>query len=286
MTTRVDGALERVAYGTKRLLLTALPALYALTCLFPIAWLFYTTFKTMPEFATNVLAPPRSFLNVDNYVHVLTKVPILRSMLNTARITGISLVFIVLFAFVNGYFLARVKFVGKSLLSAIYMCSLFIPIHSILVPTYILFSASGIYNKWYSTILPCICMEMATSIFLVASYVKTIPKELEEAAVIDGSSFARTLFRIVLPVSKPVLATCGIISFFHCWNEFPYSLILFNKEAFYTLPLALMRFKGDHVIDYPRMMTSMFVSIVPALVIYVCFSKQIIKGMVAGAIKG
>ncbi len=281
-----SGAKRRAPVTIAGILLTSVPTIYAMTCLIPIVWLFYTTFKSMPQFAANVLALPKSFLYWDNYVHVLTKMNILRSMFNTVRITVISLSFIVLFSFVNGYFLARVRFLGKSLLTVLYMCSLFIPIHAILVPTYILFSAAGIFNKWYSTIFPCIGMELATSIFLVASYIRTMPKELEEAAVIDGSSFNRTLFSIVFPIAKPVLTTCAIISFFHLWNEFPYSLILFNKEAFYTLPLALMRFKGEHYTDYPRMMTSIFVSIVPALAMYISFSKQIIKGVVTGAMKG
>jgi raffinose/stachyose/melibiose transport system permease protein len=267
-------------------LTTSIPAIYAITCVLPFVWLFYTSFKTMPEFSANVIALPKSFLNFDNYVHVLTQINILRHMLNTARITAIALLFILSFAFINGYFLSRIRFRGKAVLSAAFMCSLFIPIHALLVPTYILFSSTGLYNKWYSTILPCVGMELATSIFLVSSYVSAIPKELEEAAMIDGSSFSRTLFTIILPVAKPVLVTCGIISFFHCWNEFPYSLILFNKEAFYTLPLALMRFKGEYVIDYPRMMTTIFVSIIPALMIYVAFSKQIIKGMLVGSVKG
>ena len=165
------------------------------------------------------------------------------------------------------------------------MFNLFIPVHAILVPTYVMFSALKISNHWFSTILPITCMEMTTTVFLVMAYVSTVP-ELEEAASIDGASFNRIMFAVVMPVVKPVLVTCGIISFFHCWNEFPFSLVLFNRETFYTLPLALMRFKGEYVTDYPRIMTSIFVSIVPGLLTYVFFSKQIIRGMMAGAIKG
>ena len=103
---------------------------------------------------------------------------------------------------------------------------------------------------------------------------------------VERSSFSRTMFSIVLPTVRPVLVTCGIISFFHVWNEFPFSLILFNDERYYTMPLMLMRFKGEYFTDYPRVMTSLFVAIIPALIIYSLFSKQIIKGMMAGAVKG
>lgn len=284
MSKKEGGKSVAARIGT--IFLNLIPFVFAITCIIPVVWLFYSTFKTQTEFAANPLALPSTFSNISNYEYVLTKIPLLQSMFNTVRITVIVLFFVLLFAFINGYFIARFRFKGRRFLSVLYTCNLFIPAHAILVPTYILFSKLNLYNHWFSTILPCICLELTTTIFLVKGYVTSVPKELEEAASIDGSSFTRTLFTIVLPVVRPVLVTCGIITFFHVWNEFPFSLILFDKEKFYTLPLALMRFKGEYVTDYPRVMTSMFVSIVPALVIYACFSKQIIKGMMAGAIKG
>lgn len=262
------------------------PMLYALTCIFPVVWLFYTTFKTQTEFSIDVLALPRSWANLTNYEYVLKKMPIFQAMFNTMRVTLIVLLLVLFFAFVNGYFMARFRFRGKNALSLIYMSNLLIPIHAILVPVYIMFTKLGLSNHWYSTIIPCVCMELTTSIFLVRSYVESVPRELEEAASIDGSSFSRTMFRIILPTVRPVLVTSGIISFFHVWNEFPFSLILFKDERDYTMPLMLMRFKGEYFTDYPRVMTSIFVAIIPALVVYSLFSKQIIKGMMAGAVKG
>lgn len=262
------------------------PMLYALTCVFPVVWLFYTTFKTQTEFSIDVLALPRSWANLTNYEYVLKKMPILQAMFNTMRVTLIVLLLVLFFAFVNGYFMARFRFRGKNTLSLIYMSNLLIPIHAILVPVYIMFTKLGLSNHWYSTIIPCVCMELTTSIFLVRSYLESVPRELEEAASIDGSSFSRTMFRIILPTVRPVLVTSGIISFFHVWNEFPFSLILFKDERDYTMPLMLMRFKGEYFTDYPRVMTSIFVAIIPALVVYSLFSKQIIKGMMAGAVKG
>jgi len=267
-------------------LVNFLPFVYAVTCIIPIVWLFITTFKSMAEFSVSTFALPKSFFNFDNYAYVLNQIHLPRAMFNTARITVIVLVLVLLLAFINGYFIARFRFKGRGLLKGLFACTLVIPIHAILVPTYILFSRIGLYNHWYSTILPMVCMELTVSIFLVTNYVQSIPREMEEAAAIDGSSFSSTLFRIILPVVKPVLVTCGIISFFHCWNEFPFSLILFSKEEYYTLSLSLMRFKGEYTTDYPRIMTTIFVSIIPALLVYIAFSKQIINGMMAGAVKG
>lgn len=263
----------------------ALPMLVALTCIVPIVWLLYSSFKTTTEFESNVMALPKT-LDVSNYLYIFqnTKMPLY--IYNTFRNTAIALVFILLFGYVNGYFFARVKFRMSKVLFGFYMCNLFIPIHALLVPTYILFSAAGIVNRWFSTIPAMVCMELTTTIFLIKSYVKTIPKDIEEAAAIDGSSFGQTMFRIIMPLAKPVLITAGIIAFFHCWNEFSYSLVLLNDDQIMTVPLSLTRFKSESRIDYPRMMAAMMTAISPALIAYVLFSKQIIKGMIAGAVKG
>lgn len=124
------------------------------------------------------------------------------------------------------------------------------------------------------------------SIFLVQGYVKGIPTELEEAAAIDGSNFSKTMFGIILPVCKPILVTVAIINVFSCWNEFSFALILIQKRALYTVPLGLKQFTGQFTSDYPKMMAAMLITMAPIVVFYFVFSKQIIKGMVAGAVKG
>ncbi len=127
---------------------------------------------------------------------------------------------------------------------------------------------------------------MPIVIFLVENYVHSIPVEMEEAATLDGSSFSRTLFSIILPICRPVLVTAGIIQFFTCWNEFSFALVLVSKDTLVTLPVGMTLFKGQYSTDYPGMMAAMFLSILPAIAIYLAFSKQIIKGMVTGAVKG
>ena len=167
-----------------------------------------------------------------------------------------------------------------------FMLGMLVPIHALMIPMYVLFTKTGMGNSWYTLIFPYTAFGIPTAVFLVESYVKNIPKELEEAAAIDGSSFSRTLFTIILPVCVPVLVTVGIIQFFFTWNEFTFALILLNDEALKTVPVGLTIFKGQYSTDYPRMMAAMLLSILPAMVIYFTFSKQIMKGMVAGAVKG
>ena len=127
---------------------------------------------------------------------------------------------------------------------------------------------------------------MPIAVFLVESFVRSVPPEIEEAAAIDGSSRLRTIYTIVMPICRPILITVGIIQFFYIWNEFTFSLILINSQELMTIPVGLTLFKGQFSTDYPRMMTAMVLAILPTMIIYFIFSKQIIKGMVAGAVKG
>ena len=161
-----------------------------------------------------------------------------------------------------------------------------VPIHALLVPMFILFSKTGLTDQWYSVPFPNIAFGLPMAIFLVESFIGTVPKEIDEAAAIDGASFTRTLFTIIMPLTTPILVTVGIIAFFNCWNEFSYSLVLLQNKDLFSLPLGMTMFKGVYQSDYPKMMSTMVISIFPALVLYFAFSKHIIKGMMSGAIKG
>lgn len=277
----VKGAAKK----TGKIAMYALTGFYAISCIYPVFWLLLASFKTSTEFTYNILGFPR-VMYYGNYEYVFTELALTRYMFNTLRITICVLLLTLLFSFINGYFIARFRFRLRNLIYATYTCNLFIPVHAILVPSYIMFIKIGMYNQWYSTILPIVCMQLTTSTFLVQSYVSSMPVEMEEAAAIDGSSFTRTLFTIVFPIVRPIISTIAIMTFFASWNEFVFSQILFQTDDLFTLSMALLRYKGEYFTDYPRIMTTIFVCIIPALLIYVLFSKYIIKGMTAGAIKG
>lgn len=265
--------------------LNLIPLIVSITCVIPIAWLIMTTFKTSAQFEANVAALPKS-LNLANYISVFSSTNIPLCMYNTARNTFIALTLVIFAGFINGYFFSRVRFKGKGLMLGVYFCSLFIPVHALLVPMYILMAKVKMINHWYTTIFPMLAGEMTLAMYLVMGYLKEVPRELEEAAAIDGSSFSRTMFTIIMPIARPILVTVGIVAFFHFWNEFTYSLVLISDNSLYTINLAISCFKGETNINYTEIMTAMTIAILPALSIYVFFSKYIIRGMIAGAVKG
>ncbi len=277
--------LRNVLARAGRFFLHLISGLFAASCIFPVIWLAYTSFKTKTEYTVDILGLPGS-LYLGNWSYVIQNLNLGLYLLNTARITLFIIILTLIASFINGYFISRYEFRFRKLIFGAYMSNLFVPVHAVMVPTYILFVKLGFNNHWWSTILPVVCMELTTSTFLVNAYVSTVPVELEEAAAIDGSSFSRTLFTIILPIIRPILTTVGIITFFHSWNEYAYSLVMFKKERYYTISLALQRFQGEYFTDYPRMMTTIFACILPALLIYCLFSRYIMEGMVAGAVKG
>lgn len=268
-----------------KLVLNLILSAFSVTCIFPALWLFYSSMKTKSGFYENPIGLPEAF-NLENYFYILQKSNILQWAGNTIRNTAISLILILSIGFTVGYFVARFQFKGRKLLYSYFLLGMLVPIHALMIPMYILFTKTGLGDSWYTLVLPYTAFGVPISVFLVESYVQNIPRELEEAAAIDGSSFSRTLFSIILPVCQPILVTIGIIQFFALWNEFTFSLILISKEALKTIPVGLTIFKGQYSTDYPKMMAAMFLSILPAVLLYFSFSKQIMKGMVTGAVKG
>lgn len=162
----------------------------------------------------------------------------------------VSCALIILFSFIIAYFIARFKFRGRKILYMMFLFGMLVPIHALLVPVFIQY------------------------------------KELEEAALIDGSSFFSTMFRIVFPVCKPTLITVGILSFLDAWNEFPFALVLIQSDELKTISLGLLNFNGQYSTNYPVQMAGLLLAMLPIVIIYILVNKKIIEGMTAGAVKG
>lgn len=260
---------------------------FSVSCVFPLFWLISSSLKTKKEFNKDIISLPAN-PTLDNYIKVATDPDshIWISMFNSFRVTIISVILIVLFGFIVGYILSRINFKMNRVLYAAFLLGMLIPIHSLLVPIYIVFRNFNLTNHWYTLIIPYVAFGLPIAIFLTESYIKGIPTELEEAAAIDGSSFSRTLFAIMLPICKPILATVAIIQTFSCWNEFSFALVLLNDVKVKTVPLAMTQFNGQFSSNYPKMMAALMLTMLPIVIFYFIFSKEIIKGMVAGAVKG
>ena len=273
--------MHSLGRGLLSFFMNAALILFSLTCIFPIIWMGYSSLKEKRAFNADIIGLPKK-PSLVNYSRILSNPDyhLSESMLNSVRTTALSIVFIIVFSFVVGYILARVSFRLNRVLYAMFLLGMLIPVHSLLVPIYVVFRNCGISNQWFTLIFPYVSFGLPMGIFLMEGYVKGIPVSLEEAAAIDGSSFSYTMWYIIMPICKPILVTIGIIQVFACWNEFSFALVLIKDVTLQTVPLALTQFRGQFASDYPKQMAAMLITMSPIVILYFAFSKQIIKGMI------
>lgn len=276
---------RRILNKIPKFLLNTLMIVFSITCIFPVIWIFYSSMKTQQEFMLSSMSLPLS-INFQNYIDVFNKTNMLVYIWNSLRNTILTLIVVIAVVFPAAYVLSRKKFKGRNFMYNYFIVGMFIPVHALLVPMYIQFRQAGIDNQWYTLIIPYVAFGIPISIMLMESYIKSVPVEMEDAAAIDGCGFFRTMITIILPLVTPVLATVAIIQFFASWNEFSFALILVKDDALRTIPVGLNAFKGAHDINYPRFMAAIMASMIPAMILYFSFSKRIISGMMAGAVKG
>lgn len=209
-----------------------------------------------------------------------------RKFFNSAFNTVVAMFFIIIFAMIMGYFLARYQFRGRMFVYFLILFGMLVPIHGFLVPVYLQFKELNLLDTRLTLILPYVAFELPISVFLMESFMHSIPIDVEEAAIIDGANINQRMFRVVFPMCKPIISTIAILSFLHVWNEFPFGLVLINNDALKTLPVSLTVFKGQYEISYPNIMAGLMLSSIPVILFYLMFSKKVTDGMVAGAVKG
>src|SRR5690606_29746609 len=167
-----------------------------------------------------------------------------------------------------------------------FVVGMLIPIHSTLVPLFLLMKQLKILNTHWALIFPYAAFALPTAIFILTAYLRSVPKEIEEAAYIDGASLWGVFFKIMLPISLPALSTVSILSFLQSWNDFSFALVFITKSTLKTLPLAVSNFADGFQTDYSLTLAAMTLSVIPTIIIYLLFQEQVMKGMTAGAVKG
>ncbi|KHL96108.1 ABC transporter permease [Paenibacillus sp. IHB B 3415] len=285
MELKSQRSSRRLLPGPAKLVVNVLMLLFTASCIIPLLWIGYSSLKTQAEFANNILSLP-SAPQFGNYLEAIKITNMLQLSWNSARVTFLAVIGITAISFVTGYITARLDFKGKKAMIFYYLFGILVPIHALLVPIYLLFKNFGLADEWYTLIIPYIAFNLSLPIMLVSSYVVSIPREIEEAASIDGLSFSGTMFCIIFPIAVPVLTTVAILQFFSCWNEFSFALVLLKDESLRTVPLGMSYFKSQHSTNYPQLMAGMVLSMLPVTVIYFAFSSRIIAGVMSGAVKG
>lgn len=251
----------------------------------PLIWIIMSSFKSNKEILSSAFALPSSF-SLSGYKAALDMAPIFKFYGNSIIISVLSTLLNVVVVSMAAYVLARHKFKGSTFVTLLLSVSLLIPTAALLMPIYKIMTAIGLFDTRTVLILVYAALGLPTSLFIFKSYFQSIPKELEEAACIDGAGFFRTFFVIVFPLAKPGLATGAILQFLTSWNEFMFALILTKSTSVRTLPLALNYFTSQFSFNYTAMFAALTIVILPSIIIYILLQEQITSSMVEGSVKG
>ena len=201
-------------------------------------------------------------------------------------IVSISLILMLIISSFAAYPLARMKFKLRGLLYAGIVAMMSVPMHVTLIPVYQMTNSMGLINNLFSLLGPYVAFALPMAVFILTGFMMTIPSEMEEAAVIDGCNKYNMFFRIILPLSKAGLSTLAIYNAVGMWNEFAFANTFLNDIKVKTLPLALGAFKGEHSQDTPLILTVLTLSALPTIILFIIFQDKLVKGMMAGAVKG
>lgn len=254
--------------------------------LFPFYICIVTAFKTPMETAQAVLALPTK-LHWENFTKALEITNFSRSFINSLITTTSSVVFIVVCSSMCGYIIARnINKFKYRLCETILLGAMMVPFQVIMIPVYKMLKLSNMMNTLPGLIILLVGTSIPYSTFLYIGFVKLVPRELEEAATIDGSGIYRTYWNIVFPLLKPITATVATLHVMWMWNEFNISLIVLQKEHVKTIPIQQFYFFGEYTTDLNLAFASACIAIIPILIFFIIAQKFLINGLMSGAVKG
>lgn len=270
----------------KKAVLYILMAMITLVMMFPFAWMIMLSFKNNMDIMLNPLSLPDS-INFDNYRTALKTLDYGRLYFNTFFICFVSMAFELVITFMSSFVIARMEFNTK-VKNAIYrylILGLSISPFILLFPVYQITVGMHLTGKW-RMIFPYVATSISFNTLLLVGYLKNLPKEIDEAAVVDGCRLSQLIIKVILPMTKPVIATVVIFNVLYIWNEYPFASVMLREASDYTLSMGASFFKGKFSVDYGGIIASSVMIIIPELIFYGVFQKNIVEGMTAGAVKG
>lgn len=284
----------------------AVMGLFTFMTIFPVVWMIYSSFKSNADYMLDKVGLPKEWI-FSNYEGAWTLGTFDKLIGNSVIYTVLGAVGIIFFAVLAGFAFAKLKHRATGMIYGSFVMGILLSITSLMVPLFLevsqldkllgdLFIAVGIlkvgtefhlfYNTWFGVILIYVGSGLPMAVFLCTEYLKSIPDSLVEAARIDGAGYYQIFWRIILPMAAPIATTVAVITVPNLWNEFALINILVSDENLKSLPLGILRFNGSRSTDYGKSFAALTIGMVPMLVFYVMFRKQITKGVSGGAVKG
>ena len=256
-----------------------------IVALVPFIFMVLNSFKNKFELLTNGVFSLPQKLDFSNYQEVISG-GFARYFFNSVLVLVIVLILILFIAACAAYPLARFKFKLNGFIYALIVACMAIPIHITLIPVFQMTRNLGLYDSIWALIGPDVAFALPISVFILTSFMKGIPKEIEESAEIDGCSKYKMFFVMIFPLSKPGLSTLAIYNGVNVWNEFSFAYTLTQSAVNRTLPLAVWDFQGQYAMNTPMIMAVLTLTVLPMIILFILAQDKLVKGMTAGAVKG
>ena len=254
-------------------------------CLLPLWATFIGGFKSTGDLRTNALGLPKQWVS-ENYLSILYDPRFWQMLGNSAFIAFFTVLLVLIVSSMAAFTFAHLRFAGRRFMADYLAIGLTFPFATAVLPVFIRVRDLGLLDSLWGVILPQVAFQLSFSIVLLRGFFAELPKELFEAALIDGCSYRKMFLQIVLPLSRPILATVGVLALVGSWNNFLLPLVMINRDALYPWPLGIMQFQGQYGTDWGKVLAFVSLTIVPAVGFYLLAQKQIIAGLTAGAVKG
>jgi len=282
--------MGRPSRSAKMLWAQPVLVVYAVIVAYPLVWTILGSLKTSYELYANTWGLPAHAEWV-NYANAWGTAGIGQCFLISLIVTSISMFLILAVGSMAAYALARFVFPGRGFVHSAFMSGMMFPVFLSIVPLYLLLSNMGLLRgtmQLGALIAVYVAYSLSFTVFILTGFFKSQPHELAEAGLIDGCSHLSVFWRIMLPLARPGLIAAGIFNFFGIWNEYPLALVLIGDQRFYTLPLGVAKLQNvmQYSTDWGALFAGLVIIVVPTLVVYMIFQRQITEGLTAGAIKG
>lgn len=259
--------------------------LWLVITFYPFVFMVTSSLKGRMEFLINpVWSLPESFLYT-NYIRVIEG-GFLRFLTNSVIVSVVSVILILFVSSLASYAISRISFRFSGLVYGLFVAGMMIPIHITLIPVYNLTRSLGLYDHLAALVGPYVSFSLPISVFVLTGFMRDIPIELEEAALMDGASRVQIYSSVIMPLAKPALSTVAIYNFIMLWNEFIYALVLLSSPRNWNLTMGLWNFQGQYSIDIPLIMATLTLAALPLIIVYIFLQEHVIKGMTSGALKG
>ena len=273
-------------FSWKKLLLWAVLILVAVVQIFPLIWLADFSLASSNEmFTSGLLVIPKK-IQWGNYVKAFIDGHFLLYLKNSILINGLAVILVLLVSIMAGFACRRMNWKLRGLVKTFQLMGMMIPIHATLLPNYKIFNQLGLTDTIWALLIPYVAFSLPQGLFLMSSFMESIPVELEEAAVMDGCGIYRIVFRIITPMMKSSIATVSIMTFLNNWNEFMMASTYLSSPKWKTLPFSVLEFTGQYSSNYAVQFAVMALTAAPAVIVYILLNKHITKGVAMGAVKG